>query len=94
MPCACPGANPAHIKPGTFYGTVQTAYDNALPGELIEVRKDAGTHTLNVHRDIYLRYSLGEDCNWDKTPGSATFNSPFTFAAGTFVLERGRMVVD
>ena len=78
----------AHLRIGeTPYPSLQTAYNSAYNGAVIQLLGNIVTDTLNANRDITVILEGGYDVTFGSTPATTALTSPL-------ILRKGKVVVD
>ncbi len=86
-PC-CSGSCPVRNSPSDYYSVVQTAYDTATNGIIIQ--SQALEFSENVHFDHNISVTLkgGYDPSFTNNPSYTTIHGSMTISNGTVVVER------
>ncbi len=68
--------------PPVYYSTLQSAYDAAVDGAVIQARIFVFTDNLDANRNISVTLAGGYNCNYSAVSGRTTFNGIMTVSEG------------
>lgn len=74
-----------------YYSSIQTAYDAAADGDLIQVMAEELAGDLSLNRVITITFDGGYDCSYSTRSGVTTLKGTLTINAGTVVVNNLRV---
>jgi PKD repeat protein len=77
------------VKIGTLYfDSLQTAYNSAASGDVIQIQAVSFTEPINFNRDISVTVIGGHNCDYTRTTGETTVKGIHTVNKGLVVIEK------
>lgn len=89
---ACPNA-PVRLARATpvYYSSLQTAYNAAADGDVIQAQNHLLQESLNANRNISVTIDGGYDCTYGSNPDSTALMGSATLSSGTVTMKNLRI---
>jgi hypothetical protein len=69
-----------------YFDTLQAAYDEAIDGDIIQVRDEVFDDNVSAGRSISVTFAGGYNCNYSGVIGVTTFNGIMNVSDGTVII--------
>ena len=79
--------------PPWYYTTIQSAYDEAYEGEVIQSRDQVFTEYFFIDRNLHVYFEGGFNCGYSTNEGVTVINGNVTLTDGMFIIDSGTLQI-